>query len=492
MLVVLALVSIVDLVVDSYLASQRTQLRSTISDRWQPARDLTAVLLFNLVDQETAQRGYIITGDARFLADYAASGSAVDEAALGLETVVAGDPDLAPQLRRSRNRIDAWRQLGAAYEIEAKQAGRDEAAVALVSTGTSKTLFDEARVEINDLRQTVIDVLTDQDEALTRLQRRAQLLRWVLAAVALGAVLGSGRLLNRWLSRPLGAVADAVRTVAAGRLDHQIPSPGPPELADLGADVESMRRRILVELDDATRARASLEQRGMIVLTLREELAPPVVAVPSGLRVATRFRPSESLVAGDWYDLRSGETTLTFVVADVSGHGPSAGVFALKTKQLVTIALDQGREPAAAWEWVSDHLGDTFEQFLTGVIGVVDVTRASLTYASAGHPALLLYGPAGVGQLGPTGPIIGPFPGEWSQAEVPFGPGSGVVAYSDGLLEVQGEEGAWAEVGALVDELGGHPTTDPEMVAERCLAFHERHDARDHRDDVTVVVLGAC
>ena len=114
-----------------------------------------------------------------------------------------------------------------------------------------------------------------------------------------------------------------------------------------------MRRRILAEVDDAIRARESLAQRGMIVLTLRDELAPPPVAPPEGLEVALRFRPSETLVAGDWYEFRREGSRLTFVVADVSGHGPTAGVFALKTKLLVQVALRQGLGPAAAMAWSS-------------------------------------------------------------------------------------------------------------------------------------------
>lgn len=488
---VLAILVGIDFAVDRVLVAQRNDTRSEARDRWEPARDLTSTLLFALVDQETAERGYIITGDEALAASYATDGESADRALARLEVLVGDDEDIRPQLRRTRDRIGAWRQLGAAYEIEAKRAGRDEDATALVSSGTSQRLFDEARVEVDELRRSIRAELDRAAESLRQLERRSAVLRLASTGAAFAAVLLSGRLMTRWLSRPLVEVAGAARTVAAGELEHVIPSPGPPELAALGRDVEAMRRRILAEVDDAIRARESLAQRGMIVLTLRDELAPPPVEPPPGLDVALRFRPSETLVAGDWYELRRDGSRLTFVVADVSGHGPAAGVFALKTKLLVQVALHQGLSPAGVWEWVGEHLTDTDEQFLTGVIGTIDVERGELTYASAGHPPLLLVDRSGVVPLAPTGPIVGAFLGTWTERTAAFGPGAHVIAYSDGLLEVQESQGAWADLAQLQSALSAERSPSADRLAEVCLAFHDRHTGRGHRDDVTIVSVGA-
>jgi serine phosphatase RsbU (regulator of sigma subunit)/CHASE3 domain sensor protein len=490
--VALAVLIGVDFAVDRLLAVQRSEQRRDVTERWEPARDLTSTLLFSLVDQETAERSFIITGDEAQLGVYGTEGEEADRTLARLESVIGDDRRIQSQLRRTRNRIAAWRQLGAQYEIDQKQAGRDAAAVELVSAGTSERLFDDARTEIEDLRRTIRSQLELNEEGVQRFERRARILRLAVTLAAALAVVLSGTLLSRWLTRPLAALADAVRTVAGGRLDHVIPSPGPPELAGLGRDVEAMRRRILDEVDESTRARESLAQRGMIVLRLRDELAPGPVEPPAGLTVATRFRPSESLVAGDWYELRrAGDDRLTFVVADVSGHGPTAGVFALKTKQLVQVALQQSLGPAEAWRWTAEHLGDTDEQFLTGVIGTIDVGHGTLTYANAGHPPLLLVAGGTAEPLPPTGPVVGAFAGTWTERTVPFGPGSRVVAYSDGVLEVQAAHGAWAELAQLQAALVTDPDASAEGLADLCLDFHERHNAREHSDDVTIVAVAA-
>ncbi len=489
--VLLSLLVVTDVALDRYLVVERDSLRREVRRRWEPARTAAADVLVGLVDQETGQRGYLITGDEEFLDPYLDGGNRVDAALARLQELVGDDPDIEARLRRAGDRISAWRQLGAVFEIEARRAEETAEVRALVATGTSRQLFEEARLDVDGLRDGIIARLGDQERSVDRLEGRISRLRIASAILALAIVVAGSVLLRRWLSRPLRQLTDAAQIIAGGDLDLEIPAPGPPELAGLGRDVEAMRRRILDEADSAARALSSLAQRGMIVLTLRDELAPAAVDLPPAVRVATRFQPAETFVAGDWYDIRRrGEDGMLFVVADVSGHGPDAGIFALKTKQLVGVALDQDLGPAAAWAWVAERLGDTGDQFLTGVIGSVDVGAGCLTYASAGHPPLLLRAGGETRHLGPTGPIVGAVPGIWAEERVDLAGASCIVAYTDGLLEVQDARGDWADLDGLAARLDGTPDGDVEHLADQCLDFHARFDGPERSDDVTVVVVG--
>lgn len=489
MFVVFTLLVVGQVGLDRLLVSQRDDRREEVRTRWTPAREAAGDLLAGLIDQESGERGFLITGDAEFLASYRRGGRLADSALRTLHELAAGDTGLESDLRRAEDRVGAWRQLGANFEIEAKQQRRDDQVQALVGTGTSKELFDEARVEIAELRQTILDRLDSRQRRVDALEARIAAVRVVTGLFALALVIAGGYSVRRWLTVPLLELTTAARTVAAGALDHPIPSPGPPELAALGRDMEAMRRRILAEVDDATRARSSLAQRGMIVLTLRDELAPEIVDVPASLQIARRFRPSETLVAGDWYEISKVNGDKLFViVADVSGHGPEAGVFALKTKQLVRIAIEEGLSPAKTWQWVADRLGDTGDQFLTGVIVAIDADTGAFTYSSAGHPPLLLCTGDDIRQLGPTGPIVGAYPGAWSDGEGAINEGGYLVAYSDGLVDAQDSAGEWADPEGLARVLA-ESGRDVEQVAELCLDYHDRHDARERDDDVTVVVV---
>lgn len=478
---------------DRYFAHQRDQARAVVDGRLNPARLALSDLLAALVDQETGERGYIITGQEAFLDPYRAGEAAADARLGELERLLGADPDLAAGVGRLRSRVTAWRQVGVAFELEAKRQGRDAEAAALVATRTSMGLFDGARAELADLQSAVRAELERREARLESLRLRLAELRVATLAAGVGIVVACRRLLARWITRPVEALGSAVRRVAAGELDAEVPAPGPPDLAELGADVEAMRSRLLAEVDRAAAAQSALAQRGMVVLGLRDELAPAPLDVHDGLHLAARFRPAEGVVAGDWFDLVAlRPDRLAIALVDVSGHGAGAAVFALKTKHLVLAALRDGLGPAAALGWVAAQLGDTGEHFLTGIVAEIDVEAGSVRYANAGHPPPLLLAGGELTELGPTGPLLGPLPGLWADAWAKLGAGATLVVYSDGLVEARGADGGQFGADRLRALVGSHRfRCDPEALACSCVDELSRLGGRDH-DDITLVVATVC
>lgn len=353
------------------------------------------------------------------------------------------------------------------------------------------SLFDASGAEAIDLTRLLA-------EERNRLNQRSDLLRSRLTqsrAIGLAAgaamVLGAGWLLIRWVARPLHQLGSAVEAVAGGDLYQPIPAPGPPNLAELGRRVEAMRQRILEELDDASRAREALARRGMVVLTLRDELVSDGAQLPEGVLLGAGCVPAEGVVAGDWYDfVRVADHRLAVALVDVSGHGAESAVFALKTKQLLLSSLRAGHEPAQSLSWLADQLQDTDERFLTGVVLVVDVLAGTLTYASAGHPPLLLTSSDGHSQrLDPTGPLLGPLEGSWGQRTLPLAPGDRVTAYSDGMIEALDERGEELGIHGLEELVAQSRHLEGRHLVERCLAEVRRRTNHRH-DDLTMVVVG--
>jgi light-regulated signal transduction histidine kinase (bacteriophytochrome) len=78
----------------------------------------------------------------------------------------------------------------------------------------------------------------------------------MLAAAAAAAVT-----LRRTVAAPLALLARDARRVARGEFGHPVAVTGPRDIQGLSTDVESMRRRILAELEVVNDARAQLEEQ---------------------------------------------------------------------------------------------------------------------------------------------------------------------------------------------------------------------------------------
>jgi len=481
----------VDFAVAIGVVASQDRVQRIISQDLQPARDEVSTLLTALVDQETGERGFIITGIETFLRPFD-QGQADEIRTLGaLRRHLGRYPSILARVDSADAGIRAWRESAALPEITSKRAHNDVQAIGLVAAGRGAALFRRADLEVAQLRQGIQGELNRQQGRLDAARKRLTQVLVATFVVATALLVVGGGLIERWVHRPLEALSRAVREVAAGALDRQIPGSGPPDLVELGADVERMRIRILQELDDADRAREALLRRGQVVLTLRDELAPSADGLPASLALAARFEPAEGILAGDWWDVvRLDDDRAVLALVDVSGHGATSGVFALRAKQLVVAALRSRWSPAETLAWVAGSLGDTGEQFLTGVVVEVAASTGACSYASAGHPHILLSGPAGVSRLGPTGPILGPLPGHWVTSQAVLGPGTMLVAYTDGLIEAR--NGSREEFGLerLEDALRSSTGGSPDEVADSCMAALRQFSSVRPDDDVTLVVLG--
>ena len=486
--VFLALV-VLTISVDVALLRIRERQADQLAETLRPAQLQLGALLTSLVDQETGQRGYLLTGDDSFLEPYTDGRARSAEALERLRMLLVDHDDLLAGVQRIRSRVSAWQDLVADFEIERRRDEGLEVVTALVTGGTGRELFDRARAEVAEVAQDLSAAIEHETDQLATLDDRLVIAD--IGVLALGAVLvlSAGVAARIWFARPLQHLTDSVRQVASGALLSTVTVEGPPEFIELGEDVEAMRRRILEEVEEAQRAGEALADRGMIVLTLRDELAAPVApALPPGVRLASRFAPAQGIVAGDWLDVvQLGSARVALALVDVSGHGAGVGACALRSKAL-TVADAQSHEPGAAFRRVADRLGDTGEQFLTGVVVQLDGETGVLRYASAGHPPMLLGGLTGITELGPTGPLLGPIDGTWSTAEVSLARGGVLVAFSDGLIEARdadGEPFGLERLAAIVEktQLDG-----PDAVADACLLAVQRHQA-SREDDLTLCVL---
>jgi serine phosphatase RsbU (regulator of sigma subunit)/CHASE3 domain sensor protein len=473
--------------------SRVTTNRALVTERLEPAGQRSRSLLVSLVDQETGERGYVLTGDRAFLAPYRSGRTSFRRGMSELRSQFRTDPGMSAALRAVDSSAATWRRVGAIPEIRARQRGGEGAAAALVRTGRGKRAFDEVRSRV-DRMQRILEDRTARAESEDR--RALRLLRVVFLAgrlaVLLFLVVGA-LLTRRWLLAPVSDLRARMRRVASGNLDEEVLVSGPPEVAAIARDAESMRRRIVSELEATRGATEALSQHSPVVSALRGELAARASADGGSLEISGMVQSAEGVLAGDWWEaVPRPDGTTALVLADVSGHGPEAGLVAFAFKQRITALLGTALDLGDVFAVASRGSANDDERFLSCLLVVVDPARQELSWVNAGHPAgLVVSGEdrSTVTRLDPTGPLISSLTSGWTVAQAPFRRTDLLIACTDGVLEARDEQGE--EFGS--DRLLGvvrrlRVWSAAEAVAE-CGQAVRQFAADVRRDDVTCVAL---
>jgi len=247
----------------AWTRSTVSSAEATLSDRVLPARQAAADLTTAYVDQETGQRGFLLTGDTRFLEPYDAGRADAARLAGKLDSLLSGDPGGLGALSAVLNAAARWQAGAAQPEIAARIEGPIPADQLLTMGLTGKTLFDALRGRLDDLARRTGALARDQLRSIDRAQSFANRVTGVSVVVALAVTLTSVSVLRRRLSRPMDRLVAQVQRIAAGDRGGPIDRTGPRELALVADAVERMRTSMLQH--SAERLATQRE------LTLREE-----------------------------------------------------------------------------------------------------------------------------------------------------------------------------------------------------------------------------
>lgn len=158
------------------------------------------------------------------------------------------------------------------------------------------------------------------------------------------------------------------------------------------------------------------------------------------------FVPSTEL-GGDCFDyFEMDQDRFVFYVIDVAGHGVGAALLSISVLNLLRSgSVADMTQPGAVLALLNRFfpMEQHKDKYFTAWYGVYDRRSRCLTYASAGHPAAVLWQNQGVTALPGRGLAVGMFPDVTYQAqEQVLPPGSQLYLFSDGAYEIPvGEKG---------------------------------------------------
>ncbi len=234
-----------------------SRAEGNLRSRWLPAQNASFLLETTYVDQETVQRGYLLTRETRFLQAFTQYQATSTSLETQLRSMVKGDPRALADLRRVEEAHSAWLAL-ATEQVATQTEGPLTAAELASMAEASGTRFKAVRNDLTTLTGRTNVLAADELDRIAGENGTENLITAVAVVIALLVAALAVPALRRVLTRPLHNLLARVQNVAGGDYDSSIPAEGPVELAALARAVDQMRESILGSMRELVEARHRL------------------------------------------------------------------------------------------------------------------------------------------------------------------------------------------------------------------------------------------
>lgn len=199
--------------VTTFVMIQRTAAFNDQEADLQATRRLARTVKIELLNAETGQRGFLLTGRANFLAPYNEAISEVDRTLAQLKQAASGDPELSERVaaleRSAGAKLNEMR-----VTISLTSTGQIGQAIQRVRSGEGLVLMDRVRSEIEDIDLILsdrIDERTRRSEGSSIVTVLANALAGLLIIILAGV---SGLLIRRYITELADARMDLDRVNA--------------------------------------------------------------------------------------------------------------------------------------------------------------------------------------------------------------------------------------------------------------------------------------
>ena len=308
-----------------------------------------------------------------------------------------------------------------------------------------------AGIAIYDSKGKIVAIL-GVEKAMTRLENARNtyvkdVLLGVLAAVCLFLLVYS-MFLYREVLLPILAITDEAKRFA----DSNTPSDKlsainkNDEIGVLAKAVGKMETDIVEYVENLTLVTAEKERIGAelsIATQIQANMLPgifPAFPDKTEFDIYATMNPAKE-VGGDFYDFfMVDDRHLAVVMADVSGKGVPAALFMVIAKTLIKDHTSVGEAPGAVFTQVNEQLceGNDAGLFVTGWMGILEISTGHFTFVNAGHNPPLLKRAGGSFEWlkSRAGFVLAGMEGvRYRENTLQLCPGDQLYLYTDGVTE---------------------------------------------------------
>lgn len=270
------------------------------------------------LDQQTSLRGYLISGDEKFLDPYRRGGADFSAAIRKLKEQTSDNPDQQGRLDELNKLAMTWRVETAEREIAlmADPTTREQARTLEGATG--KAAMDAIRAKAREIEEVERDLLARRDAVQKLAYATAYTATVMGAAASLMIAVLMGILLTRAIARPITGMTGAMAALAKG--DTSIDVPGIDRRDEIGAMAAAVnvfkkgiieRQKTQVELAHVSR----VATMGQLTASIAHEINQPISAALTNADAALNW------LAADPPNLDKGRESLHHIVTDCQRAG---------------------------------------------------------------------------------------------------------------------------------------------------------------------------
>lgn len=278
-----------------------------------------------VIDLETGERGYLISGDSEFLEPYNGALNEFDSTASELVKLVSDNPlqqqrilDIVSMKERWVNEVAEplieLRDDINSGQINDSNIARFNELVARVQEGNGKAQMDAIRAKFDEFIQVESDLNAARVANANDLVNSMQWIVIGITGVGLVAGLSIGAYLGRTISSNVRKVMVAAQQVAAGDLDQRV-------VVHSNDEVERMANAFNIMADNLRKTMASQVAKDYIEGVINEYRAFVARVTDGDLTARLSLRQSDTTTADDdLYQLGANLNAMVLGLADMAGQ----------------------------------------------------------------------------------------------------------------------------------------------------------------------------
>ena len=225
-----------------------------------------------MVDMETGERGFLITGEEHFLEPYNFAHTRIDSLIDEVTSLVSDNPTQVERMHKIKQLIDQWENAAGNPAIELRRkvdVGEADFSelTAFIASEIGKKVFDELRQKMEAFKGAEYSLKSERKERDTRTAALSkQIIIWGTMAVLLLSWLIS-YLVSKVITRPVSLLAQTAEKVSRGNLSARVQKITQDEIGGLSHSFNQMLDGLQNEMKARQQTQLELENS-----TLQNEL----------------------------------------------------------------------------------------------------------------------------------------------------------------------------------------------------------------------------